>query len=367
METEDAATRRVARTRRGDMNGVGARQVRHGDSRRRGQATRCGAEAPACRALVMGAVAMGCGLPFVGAGPMNGDQAVYLDQAARFALTERWTHVGYVLIHLGWSDPLGSDVLTAVAGASAVALIASRWGILAGVVALGAVLPWLPFGEVDLPWWCATVLAVLSPAGWGAVLLGLAAAISPTALAALPWVAVRFDARWLGGLAAVGLLTVLSGGAWWVGNRGVLASSWSLDPVGTALPGILAALTLGRRPRWAALLALAPILAAPSDLPAGLIGVLAVCAGRERIAVPQSLRVVAWAVSWGWGANGLLATHHRVREETRIIQELASTLDPRDELVGPWSWRVRVSLAATGRVDGFAPPGSGRRVVRLPP
>ncbi|MCA9567997.1 MAG: hypothetical protein KC656_09150 [Myxococcales bacterium] len=312
-------------------------------------------------------MAFALGLPFTGAGPMNGDQAVYLDQAARLALTERWTHAAYVALHAGWGTSWRSDVLTLACGAATVGWITSQCGIYRGVVLGLALLPWLAFGEVDLPWFLLVVVGVLAGRRTGSIALAGAVALSPTAVAALPWVAARTgDRRWVGGLAMIGLLSVLSAGGWWVGRRGVLMADWSLAPLTVVIPGSLAALALGRRPTGRELLALLPLLAAPSDVPAGLVGVLAVVVATVHLSRPVAVGVVAGGVLALLGGRGLLATHARVTAETAALTALAEEVGTRDEVRGPWSWRVRLSLLATGEVDGFAREGEGARTIELP-
>lgn len=301
-------------------------------------------------------------LPFVGAGPMNGDQAVYLDQAVRGAWFERWTHVAYVLLHAGWATSRGSDLLSVAVGTVGVGVVAARSGPAAAFVLAAFLVPAMPFGEVDVLWFVAVVLAAAGGRGVGA----FAVAVSPTALAALPWLGVRFGWRSVI-LPAVCVLSlvVASQGDWLVGRRGLVTSSWSLAPHLQVLPGLVASLVLARRPRFVEVLALSPLLLAPSDVPAGWLGVLAVIHGPpvER-GLPRWLRGTVAAGLVGSALWMLVSTSLRVREETQRIEELAARVSDADEVRGPWSWRVRLALQATGEVDGFR--GTGARIVELP-
>lgn len=277
------------------------------------------------------------GLPFTGAGWVNGDQAVYLDQAARGAWTERWTHVGYVLLHAGWGTPWRSDLLTLVVGALAIAGFTSQCGKNRGILLAVMVLPWLPFGEVDVLWFAGIVSAALLGSS-GALPVFAAVCVSPTALVAVPWLAVRFsDRRWVGGPAAVLLLTLLSAGAWWTGRRGVVVSDWTLAPLRQLVPAVLVLAATGRVPTWREGLALSGILLAPSDVPAGWVAGLAVLMAEPRRR-PYPWVVVPWAV----GALGLLLqTHGRIEREEARLAELALSDEP---VEGSWSWRKRVEL-----------------------
>ena len=95
------------------------------------------------------------GLTGVGWGPVNGDQAVYLHQAATGAWFVRWVHVGYVLVLGLVGGSLGADVLNVGLGCIGIVLIGLRTGVTGALLTAGCVLPWLPFGEVDVPWFAA--------------------------------------------------------------------------------------------------------------------------------------------------------------------------------------------------------------------
>jgi hypothetical protein len=299
-------------------------------------------------------------MPFLGAGPQNGDQAVYLEQVARGAWTERWIHVGYVVAHAGWATPWRSDVFCLGMGITGILAVSIRRGWRASAVLAAFLLPALPFGEVDVHWFVLVVLAQR----WS-VLFPLAITVSPTALAASGWLALRWrDRRALWPVLTVLGLLVISGGAWWSGRRGVGVAAWSLDPVGQLLPAMVASVLLARRPTAVEGLALLPVLLAPSDVPAGWLGVLAVIAGRPWIRPPARwIRTAGLVVLVLWSVGTLVGTHRRVMAENARVEQLAREVGPGVRLVGPWSWRVRVALAATGRPDGL---DVGERVFRVP-
>lgn len=296
---------------------------------------------------------------------MNGDQAVYLDQAARFAISERWTHALYVALHIGWGSPWRSDLLTLACAGVATAWITSHYGKDRGVVLAVALSPWMAFGEVDVPWFLGVVLASSAREPLAALAVALAVGVSPTALVALPWLLVaRRDRAVFGGVAMVVLLTVLSGGDWWVGRRGVLTSDYTRAPLAQLGPGLLAALALARTPSRAEALALLPVLLAPSDVPAGLVLVLAVVRGR-RIPLGSRASVVGRSGLLVLGVVGLLGTRARIAREMDGLRAASARLDPTDEIHGSWSDRVRTSLWVTGRQEGFARSGEGTRRFRV--
>lgn len=332
-------------------------------------------------------------LGFVGAGPMNGDAAIYADQARDGAPTDRWTHVGFVafLMAFGWiGDPAGVADLLSVAGCvAATAAVGLRWGAHAGWMLAGLLLPLAPFGEVDGAWAGLLALGVLLPdARVGAVAIGAAVTVSPTVLAGVPWgLATTLDRRWLAVPAVLLALVGLSGGAWLTGTRGVLTGGWVPHPLEQA-PWLLLPILMA-----------APALAVPGPartvLPLALFGLLAPADVPGRWIVGLALApLVADAARTPWGRgipvllllHGLLAlratqvTHRRVISETAVIERVAARLGPRDGVVGPWSWAVRVGLARTGdpdgvpwRTPGTAPPSaafcrsSRPRVAWLPP
>ena len=97
----------------------------------------------------------------------------------------------------------------------------------------------LPFPEVDLLWWALICVVAATESSWGVALAkGAAVSVSPVSLLALPWLADRRRAQLhtllLGAVGAVALLTLISGGGWWFGERGVWTASVA-DPRRTLL------------------------------------------------------------------------------------------------------------------------------------
>lgn len=326
------------------------------------------------------------GVAGAGAGPVNGDAAIYAWQAAEGVFDERPVHLAYVLLawvlkDLGPSPLWSLDVLSAVAAGALVAMAgtwARREGGDEGVGALAAaaiVLPLAPFAEVDLPW-AALILGagLVRSRGSAAALWALAVALSPAAWLGLP-VALRARTRHpldgghlvvllAAGVAVIGLQTALFGAALWTGPRGLLATPLTLDPAramavgsGLAAAAWLPVLFAGRR----ALLLLATAagaLLAPPDVPVWLIAVgpLGVAAGLGVARWPRSrwpiLLVLALdlASETRWVYADVLAT----QADNARIAEVARALGDEEVLVAPWSWGVRVSLARTGDPYGLA-------------
>lgn len=348
-----------------------------------------GAETESSRPTSRGAVwalaasVTALGLLGAGAGFVNGDAAVYAAQASRGDLLERVVHVGYLAAAAalapmaGDALPVWLDRVTAVAAGAVVALTGARRGLLASAVAAAVVLPLAAFAEVDLPWIALLCGALVSAPAGAAILAALAVAVSPTALLALPWASVerRDAAALVGGAIAVGLLTVGSAGAWWVGDRGVLtgppllpgrvleAWAWGLPwlAVLAALAGSVGASSSATPDRsrssavdagWLPIVATAPLLLAPPDVPTVVIVALAV--GNRIAAVPATAGVVALVtVQLGLGAVGLARAHARVSHEDRIARDVAGRLGPSVGLVAPWSFGARVGVIATG--DPYGP------------
>ena len=326
----------------------------------------------------------------VGSGFLNGDAAVYAAQGWQGDAFGRdvhlaWTGLAVALAPgVGPSLPLALDVVTLAAAVGAVlaaAAIGRRrggGGVMPALGAAVAVWPWAPFAEVDVPWTAAGIaaVAVASPA-IASVLVALAITLSPTALLALPWVLA--GRRWaLGredgagfvavaaGVAVLGL-TVATGGGWWSGDRGVLSglSGPSVRGLGVLpvlvvfLPwgeGLLAAGNLA----WAA--CVLPLVFAPPDVPAAMVlgPTVGAVAAVVRASAPNLPRL-RWApllVAFAYAAFRAEAEASRrvaeVREETRVIAEVAAELGPDDSFVGPWTWGARVAVAATGDPYGRA-------------
>jgi hypothetical protein len=309
-----------------------------------------------------GVLALCLALPGLGSGPLNGDAAAYAAQAASGTLDDRWTHAGYLLpaallAPLAGLGPraalLGMDLASWLAAALLVALGARRVeraggdGALAGLGIAAVLLPWAPFGEVDLPWMAACSLPAPG--------MALAVAISPVALLAVT------DLRRLAwALGAVALLTALSAGDWWVGERGVLTSPGPLP--GRALQGLLlhlpwAMVLLSAKASLPVLAGALPLLLAPPDVPVwALVG-----ARLAEVAARAPHPWLRWAVALQLvlGAGEGTARIWRVRQEDRVVAEVAASLGPTDGLVAPWSWGARVAVARTGDPYGIPwhPPG----------
>jgi hypothetical protein len=285
----------------------------------------------------------------LGSGPLNGDVAAYLTSP----VTDRWVHVPYAALARA-VGAVGLDLTSVVASAVIVALAARR-SSLAGLGAAAVLLPFAPFAEVDLPW-VALAWAAVEVHPW---FLGLAVAVSPSALLAAPWVVAR-TGRWdavLAAAAAVAVLTAASGGLWWTGERGVLHAGPLL--VGRGLGLWLAHLpwfVLLAAPRSGAGLAWGlPLALAPTDTPLWLLPALAVVADAE----PSRWVRLAVAAHWLGALLALGDRAARVRGENEVVATLASRWQPGDGLIAPWTWGARVAVAVSGDVYGvpWHPPG----------
>lgn len=293
------------------------------------------------------------GIAGAGAGWLNGDAAVYAASARDGAIFERPVHAGYVAVAGGLASLVGAalpawlDRLTAVCAGLAVA--SARDPREAWITA-ALVLPWCAFGEVDLPWIALVCWALRGSERWAAGAVGLAVAMSPTALLAVPWVLVgrRGGGAVVGAGLAVAALTVASGGGWWWGPRGVLTTTLlpgrTLGAWLVALPWCVLPLVRGS-PRG--LFACVPLLLSPPDVPAWIV------AGR---ALPLRAH---WAAPWLIGTQLLVgalqleARHRQVRAEDAVVRMVAEALEPGDGLIAPWSWGARIGVAATG--DPYGP------------
>lgn len=351
-------------------------------------------------AVVAAVAAVGCA--GAGAGFANGDAAVYAAQGWAGDLGQRVVHVGWIAAAValaplaGEALPAWMDGVTALFAALSVAATARLAGVLdrsplvAAVATAAVVLPLASSAEVDVPWFALCALAATAPRAGGALLVAGAVLVSPTALLALPWLAVT---RWrvarrrgeleplldvaalvLAAVAAVACLTVGSAGAWWTGERGVLTSThtmvkaaWFLHAVPLGLvPLALLAVANDRRGCAAdgvALLAGLPLVLAPPDVPSWLVpaGACAVLAagargaprwGFRRVAGVVTVAVLAWdvlAAGATWAAG-----RERVTREVGVIGAVLADLGPDDALVAPWSWGTRASVMHTG--DPYALP-----------
>jgi len=250
------------------------------------------------------------------------------------------------------------DVVHAAFGAGAVVAVVRIQGQeAAGWLAAAAVLPIAAFAEVDLPWIALLLAGLAGSGGWTAMCVALAVSVSPVALLAVPWAACRGQPRWVVGGASLAVVTLsaYSGGDWWLGDRGVLMGPAPL--IGRTLaawaanvaPVAVAVGVLGMSWRTALLL---PLLLAPPDVATwGLIGCALVAEGPAR---PWSLGLrVLVAGQLGLSTGALVATHRSVRADTRLVEKTAADMGPDEGLIAPWTWGVRVSLAATGDPYGL--------------
>jgi hypothetical protein len=300
-------------------------------------------------AVLIAAAVLSPALLALGTGPIDGDAAAY----GVGAWNERWTHAAYVAA----LRVVDGDVLSWLACWLAAIGAARTGGRLAAAGTAAVLLPWAPFAEVEPLWIAAMVWAATGP--WWLAALGVA--LSPTALLATPWAGRRAV---LAGMAAVAVLTVVSGGAWFTGPRGVgeavLLPGRTLAEWGKWLPWALLPLARGRW--WL----LAPLVLAPPDVPAWLLVGIAwtMALGQqpsERPWVPASRRhdlacvlVSAQLLVGGWQ---LWRRVERVRAEDAVVDAIVA-LGP-DGLVAPWTWGARVAVRAAGDPYGIRwhPPG----------
>lgn len=321
---------------------------------------------------VMLLAATGTGLGF-----RNGDAAAYVAQAWAGAVEERLIHVGYLAIAVliapvvGEALPMTLDFVSVLAAGTVVAAMgamAARRGESALLVALATgavVVPEASFAEVDLPW-----VALLVGAAWVrstvacAALVVWAVAVSPVAVLALPWIALerRRDpvAIAVGGGVAVLGLSLLTGGEWWSGDRGVLtvslapgrsAEAW-LAHAAPVVPLMLVVAAVGDRLRRVTMAVTLPLVLAPPDIPAWLPLHVAVAAGIGARPTRWAWAAALVAVVLGTGAWSLQA--RRVRDEDRVIRATVAAMSSEHALIAPWSWGVRASVIATG--DPYALP-----------
>jgi hypothetical protein len=325
-------------------------------------------------ALLIAAVVLSPALLALGSGPIDGDAAAY----AVGRWNERWTHAAYVLL----LRIVDGDLLSWIACWLAAVGAARMGGRLAAAGTAAVLLPWAPFAEVEPLWIAAMVWAASGP--WWLAAVGVA--FSPTALLATPWVGRRGV---LAGMAAVAVLTVISGGDWWYGPRGVAEA--------VLLPGRTLA-EWGRWLPWALLpladrrcVLLAPLLLAPPDVPAWtLMGIAwsmaqpgrrdaglyetsvaaavpAACAepgGSPGPWVPASRRHEPWVVALVLaqiviGSWQLWRRCERVQAEDAVVDAVVARLGPEVGLIAPWTWGARIAVRASGDPYGIRwhPPG----------
>ncbi len=309
------------------------------------------------------------GLAFTGRGYLNGDIAAYCAQAWVSDVSDRVVHLGYLVVATGLAPLAGealprcldvANVLAAALASVAAARLAPRASLGVGLAAGGLLLPWSPFAEVDVPWIAAVLAAATGLPG--AIAVGVA--LSPTALLATPWVAWHRGqvTPLLEAVVAVVALTLLTNGDWWWGPRGVLEPRSYL--IGRNFGGWVATvpwlvILTGHPLRiFRPLLALAPLLLAPADVPAAaLVGVVVTAAALDAPGGP--LRGLALALGLALGLQGAQLRAERVDAEQAAIVELLERFEPGDGLVAPFTWGARASVIATGDPYGLPwhPPG----------
>lgn len=339
----------------------------------------------------------------VGSGFVNGDAVVYAHQAMTGDWASRITHVGYIfptwLLALGTGEytPVLMDLFSAIAAGFAVvsaAKIGAKIGgnptIVAGLTFVG-VLPLASSAEVDIVWFAMLLYATVAPR-WAAVLFtGWAVAISPLAVLALPWAMVIRGAVYgrrargsafelaLGAVIGVIVLTLLSSGAWWFGDRGVLVATDAFEyrevvhrwTHGVGLTYVaVCAICLVHYSRvvvpsiWLAVLLSFTMLAAPPDT-AGYLPLLislALLAGFSR----PSMRLIGAGfvvVSMLFAVGEWSRRVARVEAENTLAQHIAQRITDADGLIATWSWGVRVSWYRDGNPygDWWRVPGSTLR------
>jgi len=311
----------------------------------------------------------------IGAGPINGDAAVYQHQAVEGILDERTIHAGYVALAAGLAKVAPVGLALDVLGCLCLGLLAWATGRLAeraggdgraATLAAGAfLLAWAPFAEVDLPWGAALTAGLVAPAWAAGGLIALAVAVSPLAMVSLPWVV--FERRgWKAaalGLALWAPVLMWCWGDWWSGPRGVLVAQ-SQDTVGRVLlqwiralllpglmaPGILGLIAGGRRLGISAALAGIPLFLlvrhadVPGWLPLSVVLAVAVGLGAKRW---------TWARAWLWaplvlqvGAVWWQGDRRRgeIRGENQRLTALTEAIEEGEVLVAPWSDGVRFGV-----------------------
>ena len=339
----------------------------------------------------------------VGAGFVNGDAVVYAHQAMTGDLASRITHIGYILpVHvLAWiagaNTPILMDLLSALAAGFAficAAKISMKVGgdpkAVAGLTFVG-VLPLACSAEVDIIWFTLLLYATVTTRRRAIVFSCWAVAVSPMAIAALPWAMVirsavharrsrlsAFDIGF-GALLGVSVLSVLSSGDWWFGQRGVLVATdvfeykevvhrWT-HGVGLTYVAICAVCLVNYKrvlapSLWISVVLSLTMLASPPDT-AGYIPLLvslALLAGFSRHSMrflTAGLIIISMLLAVGEWSRRVA----RVEAEDALVRHVAQRLADEDGLVATWSWGVRVSWYREGspygawwRVPGAALP-----------
>lgn len=303
---------------------------------------------------VVAGLVLAVGVWGAGAGPRNGDAAVYLFQALAGDWSERRVHLPWLIaatgLVRGWG-PVALDVASAFLLAATTVWVGKSVPEAPGRAAAAfaaAAFAAASFAEVEPAWVCAVVVAAFTR--FTVVGLALGILVSPTAVLAAPWVATRTGLRpvLFGVGLGVGLATAFSGADWWWGDRGVFTAP--LPNIGSCFLrwlmalGPLCLLGVDRGVAASALL-----LFGPSDADSWLICAVAL-AGRSGKAP-----VFRWVVLAGfvWGLVSWHALVRNVRAENAAIASLAASMEPEDGVIAPWSVGVRVSLQVTGEPYGL--------------
>ncbi len=322
------------------------------------------------------------GLAFSGSGFLNGDAAVYWNQAVSGDILQRTTHIGYISIawiaaNIRPDFPESMDLLSVCAGALAVWRIGRGAPSWIGVAAAALVIPTAAFAEVDPIWTALVVLAATTVTAWRSAWLAAAVCVSPTALLTVPWLCHRARSvrPVLVALVTIVALIGLSRGDWLWGPRGMLdLPAWRVGRTLTEWVASLwwVAIAVGvawrANPRvadprlWGAVLALTPLMLAPPDVPSavfvGLAVLMTLTVLFESEVPPKRTRGTWWLngcalVMLLAGVFSLGQRAGEVRVENQWLEEQAQRLSPDVRMVAPWSLGVRVSLLRTGEPYGI--------------
>ncbi len=344
------------------------------------------------------------GVLAAGAGPKNGDAAVYVASALNADLTERTVHAGYLAIATVLGLLVGDgllytlDVLSAVSAGLAVlgvGELAKRHRCdpaISAVVMAICVVPFAGHAEVDLPLAALLVwAAAVRDHRAAAALTAAAVLVSPVALISLPWLlavrprprvqrpSVQAGLRYtrtpgqasasrdilLAAAGTVALVSLLSMGGWWTGERGVLTGSLP-RPDRTALAWLRYGLPIAALPaawlawrndhRFALLWAL-PLLLVPADvvawLPASASLALAVGMGWSLHPSWQWLWTTLLGIQMGVAGLSLLSSWDRVTLANSRLEQIAAYIEPTDGIVAPWHLGARLSILVTGDPYGL--------------
>lgn len=321
----------------------------------------------------------------MGGGFFGGDVPVYIHQANSGDLSQRVIHIGYIMLIqcllplFGEKVHMVLDALNLIAGLGIVCLV-YRWGtqrgyskiLSAGFVGI-ALIPFLSWAEVDLLWIGAVTLAIVIRNRVGSALIfSLGMTLSPVALLTLPFVLLERRALgdsktpWIhcGSVVVVwGVLSLIGGGDWWIGDRGVLSmhslspglvlQHWIEDGLSYGLaPWVIAGTVMGRDYRWLVLL---PLCLAPPDVPTGLCLAIAWSGGfSDAVNRSRSIPVLRWIfplcvfLQLTYQGGRWKETRDRLVQERTEINHVAAQIPENALLLAPWRLGVQVSLVKTG-------------------